>query len=363
MKARRILTVVLVLAGVALYFGANAKIAGDQKRTSVSTYNKKAGGVSIFADLKNEMSRDSVKVRRSPILYSADLQGVASLLVLSPTTEISRHEANQIATYVDGGGFLVLSLHDKISEARVRHLLEELGAGVTVFEEPRFRNGQSILVSPKADFSFFKASETYELYSPVILERNECRGGGFECYAYEMTKGKGKALILAGLPFFGNVLIGRQANRVAALRLAGEFPSFQIDEYHHLFSDKTLFDLVRKPEFSLPILGSILAAILLFAFGHSPFHERSLQAVGDEKPARTLHGLSESMVYRVFESPRAFGAILAQHRDFLARVYPGRLKELAPGASIGAHEKEFLTEGRRLLRLHKRWAEIRGDRR
>jgi len=363
MRVRRILTVAFLLLCGAGYVASQETIQGNQRKASVSAYNRRSGGVSIFSEFKSRLGKGSVTIRKSPFLYDEDLSGVDALFILSPTNEISVREASIIADYIDAGGTLVLGIHDLTGMVRSRNLLEVLKGGATIVEDPHFRNGQSVLLTPKQDLFVFKGGETYELYSSVLLDRTDCRGGGFECYAHEFTHGKGRVVMLAGLPFFGNVLVSRQANKQAALRLAERYGTVQIDEYHHFFTDRTFWSLLAKPSFSVPILGSILGALLLLAFGHSEFHERSSEGPRDEKPPRTLHGLGESIVFRVFEKPSAYPAILGRHREFLERLFPGRKKELEHARkrtlmrAIG--QKEFLFEARRLLSLHRRW--MRGE--
>jgi hypothetical protein len=362
MRGRRALTVVLLILGGAAYFTAGRAVENKEKRASVSVYNRRAGGVSVYADFMNKVAKGSARLRKSPFLYVEDFEGSSAVVILSPTNEITAREGSVVADYVEAGGTLILGLHDPLSAQRARHLLENLKGGANIVEDTHFRNGQSVLLTPKADTFVFKAEETYELYSSVLLDRNECRGGNFDCYVKEFSHGKGKVVLLAGLPFFGNVLIGRYSNKQAALRMAAALPSVQIDEYHHFFTDQTIWNLMAKPAFSIPIIGSILGALLLLAFGHTEFHERSQDGGQVEKPPRTLHGLSESIVFRVFEKGSAYPAILRKHREFLARLFPGHRKDLA-ARERPAHapdQKQFLLEARRLLMFHKKW--MKGDR-
>jgi hypothetical protein len=363
-KGRRAITVLLILLGGVAYVGTNRSLETKRKKASVSVYNRRAGGTSIYADFLNQVSPGSARLGKSPYLYSEDLEGAKALIILSPTNVITKREASVVADFVDAGGTLILGIHDQESQRQSGFLIEALGGNVTIVNDTRFKNGQSVLLSPKQDTFVFKAAETYEFYSSVLLDRSDCRGGNFDCYVYEVKHGKGKTILLAGLPFFGNVLIGRQANKEATLRLAAAYPKVQIDEYHHFFTDQTLWSLLWKPAFSIPILGGILGALLLLAFGHSEFHERSTTIGRTERPPRTLHGLNESIVYRVFEKPRAFPMIVGQHREFLARLFPGKKKELEKiGEKVrwnALGQREFLLVGRRFLASHRKW--MKGER-
>src|SRR6185295_18133050 len=118
MKRRQVVTLAIILLGAAAYFGTNQQIASNQRRASVSVYNRRSGGVSIFAEFMNRVTPKSATMRRSPLLYEEDLSSAHSFMLLSPTDDVTTREGELVADWVSEGGTLVISAHDVSSGQR-----------------------------------------------------------------------------------------------------------------------------------------------------------------------------------------------------------------------------------------------------
>jgi hypothetical protein len=182
-KWRRWGVVGLLVLGAAGYLAASESIARTERKASVSVYNRRSAGVSIFAELKSQLRRGKAEIRRSPLLYADDLEGTDALAILSPTSPLTSREGEIVDEWVKEGGTLILGFHDRQTHSRAAGLLRALEAPVTVHPDTRFANGQSVLLSPKAPLFGFEPGESYELYSAVFLEHDACRGGSLAAAA------------------------------------------------------------------------------------------------------------------------------------------------------------------------------------
>lgn len=354
----RLLAGILILI-VFIFYEVTQYYVGEQaKLASVSGLGRSVMGVSIFYEWSNTLEPDSGNFLRHAFLKPHDLGKSKTIAILSPSAVVTDREARLVDEYVRKGGKLLISFHDDASFQSLYYLLKRFGIEISVAETERFTNGSPIVVTPVDDYLFFRKGEQYAFYSLKLLNTPQCSANSMACYVLEKAVGKGSVLLLAGLPFFSNGLIGKSDNADASLRLRDWAGGISFDEYHHFFSDRSFWDLIVNPAFSVPLFGMALLLILFFLFAHTRFHERHRER-SELMPAQSVHEWNEGIVSSSLTNFSRAEA-LDLHYEYIERIFRRTLPysaehQLIPTPMMtGRSESEMLREGSKLISLHRK---------
>jgi hypothetical protein len=357
MNRRSKLSVAVILVLTAFYFASEYFISQNQRMGGVTAFSQGAAGTGIFYSYLEKSDR-APELRQSALLTEQDLKGKGGLAVFSPSSPLSAHEANLIAKFVAEGGKLLVSAHHEASLAALSRLLSEVHASVSFKKRSNFKNGEVTAASPSETFSLFGAHESYSFYSAFQI--TGCLDP-FDCFVKRTRYKKGEIIFIAGLPLVSNALIHLSDNRKFGFRVARWAAPLLIDEYHHFFSDKTLWDLVKEPAFGLTLAGVLVAVLLFFVFGHTEFHESSLLPAV-RASGLTYHQVNEGIVLEKLRTPEAFRAALQQQEIFLLRCFPERRRDLISQLETERLRrpqtlslKQFLNSAQALLKIHSTW--------
>jgi hypothetical protein len=235
---------------------------------------------------------------------------------------------------VKAGGKLLLSVQDPQDVAALSELTRDLGISLALTENKDFKNGE-LASFDIHDGPLANPKETYLTYSNFYLTNPLHPGSGY--FNYKKV-GKGEVFSFVGLGPFSNILIAKKDNSELAIRMAKSFPSITFDEYHHFFSDRSFFDLLKDPAFGATIAGIVATLILFFFFGHTPLHEKHLIPPPRKRPV-SFHEFSEKFLRSTIERKGSFEETLAEHYRLLSRLYPDVQPEI---------ENQRLTQVRKL---------------
>jgi hypothetical protein len=379
------LTGVSAISIAAFYFLAHNHAEKAKRLEQSTTFSDHAEGLSFFDSYLNEMKKGSSVVREHALSTSLRLPPSSTLAIISPATPLNKKEVELVAGFVKSGGKLILSFSDRDEFRNLEPLLSEFTSLQTQKNEA-FENGKDTLVSlsPKTEgtmapfYGVFQAGENYSFYGSVWWDQPGCEKPEAEksgktidpsifCYVAEARPEKGEVLLLAGLPFFANSMVERADNRKAAMRLAEWGTPFTFDEYHHFFSDRTIWDLFLLPAFAGPALGLLLSAILYFAFGYSKFHQRS-ESEMKKQDFRSFHDVHESMIEGLMNKPENRRSILTEHWHAVEELNSSRRLKIEerrktkpdPAEGKPLTEKIFFEEALLILKFQQ---EIRDARR
>lgn len=186
----------------------------------------------------------------------------------------------------------------------------------------------------------FKSEETYSVYSQLQFKNDLClRASRAHCFTQIHSVGQGQVAFLLGIPVLSNTMIGRAQNSHLAFRLNRDFSPLAIDEYHHFFSQYNFWDLLRTPQFSIPMIGFLLLMLTYFLFAKSRLHEQNLS---EQDPVLTMgyHHLSQNVVASEISNERGLRSALALTAKNLSRLYPQHSDEIQ---SIGNSSKNRLS--------------------
>lgn len=359
MRKSSLLVPALIVVCTIAYGIAQHLVDERMKLATVTAYNRSATGASVFVEWMNRVRPNSAKISRNAILKDADLERVGGLAIFSPGRSFSKEEIKIIERFVRRGGKLLLSFHSEMTFSPFAPLFDAFELKPATGEDERFKNGETASASPAQDSPLFKARESYVFYGARTFKGGECDKNRFDCYVLQRKIGEGEAVVVAGLPVVGNVLIDKGDNSRAALRIGEWAPTVLVDEYRHFFSDeKTMADLVRRPAFIVPLLGFICTLLLFFSFGYTEFHQKSLER--DAHGAiQSHHLLNEALVQKAMDQPSGLRGALERHAGYLKRRYPREMATVEKLVRSWDAQSEqpmdqnaLLEEGRKLAALH-----------
>ncbi|NQW45176.1 MAG: DUF4350 domain-containing protein [Deltaproteobacteria bacterium] len=352
-KGRLFLVFLVLLVFVGYEFISHSS-EKQTKDASVSGLSHSVMGVSILYEWMNALHADSGKLFQRAYLKSSDLESSGTIAILSPRARISEREAGLLQSFVQKGGKLIVSFHDDASLLNLSLLLKRLEMNLSVEETTHFTNGAPTLVAALENDLFFRNGEQYAFYSINILNNADCSRDRLSCYFTKKQVGSGYVVLLAGLPFFSNGLIGQANNSDAALRIMDWAKTISFDEYHHFFSDRSVLDLIANPSFSLPLLGMALLLVLFFLFAHTKFHRRHLEEQATT-PGHSVHEWNEGVVSASLTAFARQNA-LTFHHSHLVKIFQ-RVKNAPviskPNISDNS-EAEMIREASTLIFLHKK---------
>ena len=333
----------ILFAQIAEHFGNSA-----EKLKAVTAFGRSATGTSAFHQWLIETKAAPAKLARKALLHETDL-GTEAYAILSPRSPVTARESKQLHAFVQKGGKLILSFHDIPTRKNLAHLVGVLGFSFSVQEAPAFENGKATVVEVEKDDLLFKKGEKIAFYSADQLGGFACALNSLGCFREIHEVGKGTVLLLAGLPFFSNGLIGLENNAAAALRLARWGNGIAFDEFHHFFSDRTWVDLLLNLSFSLPLLGLLLLLILFFVFGHTRFHQKQREV--PPPSANSMHDWNEGIVTASVTN-YSLAEAMAFHRRSLQQIFKRGVAEPLPPEPAGENRRGKLKLAADMLRSH-----------
>lgn len=347
MKGGRGFRIALVVFVAALIVALLIFSGAQQKRAGVTSYGSSPSGLSVFYELGQDVSPGVLQRMTRAVLSEDELASLDYFLLLAPIAPISKREAELIRTAVLQGTFLVMSFHTREQHARLAPVFSALETTVRLEPVQDFENGVPEQVIAKADSALLEANRPYFFYSRFKLGGSRCRRSRIECFyqEFELPEG-GKFAVVAGVPPLANGLIGRGANRRIAYQML-QSDQVKLDEYHHLFAETSLGELLTFPEFILPIVGMIIGIILFFLFGYTPLRfEESGVAPAAFGPSH--HDLYLGIVSGVLGQHEGARDGLEFHRKILARLHPevnvDRSDELRSASELISKHQALLKE-------------------
>jgi len=319
MNGNRWIAVALVGAFI-VYLLYQLHSAKEDKISTTTSLGQRAPGTSVFFELINALG-GTAKTQQSPYLEAIPQTNASeAIAVLSPSAPFTEREGRLFSLFVEKGGTLLLSLHAPQHEDSTKALFRELGISPRFSEDPQFKNRNPIAVKANHTNAFFQAGESYAFYGLLQLE-DHCKSDPLACRFAEYSIGKGKVYLFASLPPFSNGLLAHADNRKLALRIAKIFPRMTFDEYHHYFSDRTFWDMMKRPAFGLTIAGIFIMLLLFFFFAHTPLHDKHL-IPPPRKRTSTFHDFNEHFLQTAIKKPAHYRDNLSQYYIFLKSLFP-----------------------------------------
>ena len=329
--------------------------AQRDKKNSVTALSSGSAGMSIFVELSKKFPENKTQILKRPVLSSPLLQDKDLLMFLSPHSNVSEREAKIIKEFVDNGGTLLLSFHNRETEINLKEFYKAFKIEGESEEDSHFVDGQTTQIPSTQANVLSDSTSPVSFYSALTF--SGCTNPSFDCYEKEFVSGKGKVILISGLPPFSNALILRDENRKTAFSLIHAYHKIIIDEYRHFYSDKTVWDLFFEPAFSLPIFGLIAMALLFFLYGAIGFEDL---LKGSEEPRfhRPSHVFNERILSGLVQQTKAKADFIEGHALFLRNLFPHE-QTMIDDVVRKSRSTQWLEGAKTLALLHKKILEKR----
>lgn len=360
----RLTAAFFIVAFFLLYLAAQKQAEDKERLAAPSVFNEDASGISVFKELAGRLKPGALTVSEDAILENGALNGQNTVMLFSPSAEISKREAKLLYDFAEGGKTLIVSFQDEyVWNESLKELTDLLKPPMTLDKIPGFKNGKAVTIQAPVDVGPYRKGETYSFYSSQKFKDDTCKQNEFFCYVKAVTVGTGQVLLIAGFPPVSNGLIERFDNGNVAFRLLDDVPHLYIDEYHHFFSSKTLSDLLTYPPFIVPVAGLVFGLLMYFIFAHTKFYERTLKG-GEKVQVKSYHALSGSILDNMMTAPGLLHEVFAKQVEFLDNLFPERKEELR-GVINQMNSKGIVEPHKRiseLTRFHKSVLRQKGKR-
>jgi hypothetical protein len=350
MRSHKFLGIALIIGCVVLVALSITNNNAERYRSSTS-FSRMPVGLSTFVSLAKAVAPDRIIQRRAALLTDDDLKEAGVFLTFSPKSPFSRREATLVKTFAEHGGRVVIGVQSPESIANLDELLDSLDVKLTPTEIPDFKNRITTSILAPSTATFIPSNHTYEFYSRFAAEKDN-PGSLF----VEKPLGKGSVTVFMGVPPIANALVGRAENWRIAHALLAQGGAIVLDEYHHLFSDRTVGDLVLEPSFALPIFGMILVGIIFFLFGRLSKHD-AWERPPTPPQARSFHHFGVSLFQGLVKRSKIEDQAVNEHAEFLKNLFPGEVGRIDAGANP---KGAWLERGAQLVQVHKGLLRERG---
>ena len=364
----RILAIGLVIGFIAL--AVLESMSADAHRLGTSTaFSARGSGISAFAELGSRAFGQGPLIRKEALLDAQQLEDQHSFLILGPQLGISLRESQILMDFVRSGGLLLISLEKKESLSHVGpllHLLDSETEGkqktLSLSVREDFENYKPTFASPSQSLpALFASPEQYAFYSNLKFDSPECEKDPFFCFVAYTSLGNGHIFFVSGLPPLANGLISLGDNWRLADRIYRDHSGVSIDEYRHLFAEKTFWDLISLASFSLPILGFLLLALLFFMFGRHRLDDVIDYEATKSAPI-SYHDFNEALLRGLLDRPVDTAEIALEQSRFLSQILPTKREEISAilksriGLSRdGGSDETYLALCRELVLEHQRY--------
>lgn len=328
MTRKGLITVGAVVLGFIGYEYYSMHLHKKTKLQTVTSFSNKSHGSSVFHRYMERMNKGALVVHKRAFFKVDDIKDYNVLHILSPSRAISLREAKIVEQYLEQGGKLIISAHDKYSYKNLGSLLREIGWGLKQVEDKNFINQEFKTVQTVAGqkLPLIAPDKKYVTYSSMIFHDLTCVDYSIDCYIRHKTVGDGEVIFILGLPMHSNVMINYGHNKDFFLALSNWGEKQALDEYHHFFGEKTFSDLFARANFILPVGGILVGMMAFFFFSFSKLHEvRQIQS-----PTRSYHELGEGVIRRFLKSPSYKTSSMLAYRDYLTNEFPrqkGRIQQ------------------------------------
>jgi len=292
------------------------------RESGSTSYNDRNVGLSMAHQYFQTQGKD-YQIFKKAFLKIDELSSLKTLIIAAPLFSLSERESRILQEFVRKGGNLVLLVATRESYSLFGDLLRSLNISTLPIEEnPSFENKKTESVKYRDSNFIFRSDEEYSVYSSFQFQNDKCsRDSRGDCFTQYHVVGSGQVSIFLGVPFLSNTMLQRGQNSHLAFRLNRDFGPLGIDEYHHLFSQYTFYDLLKLPQFAFPMLGFLLLMIAYFFFARSRLHDHT---VSPKDPVLTLgfHHLSQNVVAAQIQFEKGLGAGLKIQAKALSQIYP-----------------------------------------
>ncbi|EQC50665.1 DUF4350 domain-containing protein [Bacteriovorax sp. DB6_IX] len=302
---------------------------------SASVRSSQVRGTSLLYEYLQETGREvlinSINFSRSKILDKAQ-----ALALINSEYSLSFLEIEKVENFVKTGGHLILNLKGAEDLSKHYVLLKKFKIKLEVEENKSFKNKKLETLESEGLKGTF-----YGLYN-----FENCLVSKFHCYYYEKGLGKGKVTILLGISPFSNRLLQEEGNLDLLEYILGDAQVIGIDEYHHFFGAKDIYDMLAEPRLFLTVLAIFMIVIIFFTFSYVP--KRLLIKEKPELFNGNVHDLSLSLL-QGSENDILNQDLIRKHRQYLANEYhvdPEVLKSLKTIKEItDFHQKKLSEKG------------------
>ena len=349
-RSNRLAAIILVVAGLGVLL-LSVRLEDAKRHSSSTSFSQQGQGASVLLEFLRRVKPYGAIVNRRAVLDEHEFGRDDVFLTLSPKSPFSRREARILRRFVEKGGHLVIGTESPHTSANVSELMTAFSLTDSREAFPDFENQKTASRTAPVARGPIPAGVALEFYSGYGFPSER----GFD-FVKEERIGEGTVTLMAGIPIFANSMIGRGENWRAAHALANAKGRIVIDEYHHLFSEKSVASLLSEPFFALPVFGSVLVAILFLSLGRL-----GRKDVWGESPpvpsSRSFHDFGTSVFTGLARRSRSPDLGVQEHSQFLRGLFPdasGRIEEVA------SQKGSWLSRGTGLLQLHKSLLRERG---
>lgn len=348
----------LLLLCLALFVVLNSVVGVRQRAQSLSPSSGGVTGLSILDKVGQKLGHEAITSLRKQIYHFRDVQSFDAFFALSPKQSYSNRELNILYQYVNGGGNVVVSMHNDSSRANVQALLVRFGVSAKWKESPEFRNRTPLEVRTSEEVWPFEPGRTYSVYSRYVFDSDECSSfDKVQCVFLTKKVGEGSLSLFLGYPPIMNGLFGNSDNWSLGVAFLSRYKTIAIDDFRNFFSDKTVWDLVVEPAFALPMFGLLGAIVIFFLFGRLSYDD----AVAGERHEVPQLGSVHAFQEEVFQG--IVGSVDMQlrfdrHAAFLVSLFPEAESQVREGKSKAGGDP--IAGIRNLVELHKSLLRKRG---
>jgi|GEM_PF-4771097 len=249
-----------------------------QSPTSEAAVIRGKGALSLDRFAKFAQSTDGrleVHAWRKPLNFARDLPtdppSRQTLMFLGLRMRPSAREMKLFEQFLpQSERQIVFAGHDSASEMVMEQFAHAMGLSLDMRRNSNFENFAPVRITSTVNEWPFREGEVYEFYSRTRFHSPLCDKHPVHCYVRVAPWHKAQSVFLAGGRAVLNALLGREDNAKLALRLLSGRQKIYVDEYHHYFSERTWWDLVREPIFAFAASCFGLALLLYAFFGSLP---------------------------------------------------------------------------------------------
>jgi hypothetical protein len=328
------------------------------KRQGAVSSNQGGDGLALLHGfLEKHHSEDYIRWREG-VFSIEQLSGVKTFLLSSPKAFVTQREAKTLKNFVEAGGSLILTLQDLHSYSAARSVLLTFDLlELKLVPSDDFVDKNLLKTSLHESFGPFVKGERYSFYSRYVFSTDECVYPSFACFVQHKVVGRGEIVIVAGVSIFSNALLPEGENREALFRLLLSDGKLALDEYHQLFSDLSVWDLLREPAVVIFLGGFALIIIFYLLMGyHSPY-ELDLKFVRPRESTQgsSFHTLNERLLLKTLSSKDAFKHAPDFQMDMLKGLTSNNPKLFERLLAEESIEGSGLRRAQILLKIHQQF--------
>ena len=349
---RKMLVIVTILIALGLV-AQQQYISSLKKYDSVNIYSGQSGGVNIFSLLSKKINKTNVQINKKAFHAPVEISNPPQILmILSPKIEVSKKESEFLADFVAKGGKLFLSAATLQEFKHIRHLTKLFAESVEVEENTKYKNGIIETLTINSESELTQNVSEFGIYSPLIFKDSK-ENNSFEKFFKELDYQKGTVYLNVGLPLFANGLLDYKQNKHFAFNLIENNPIILIDEYHHLFFEKTYWDLVCEPSITLPLVGMLILVVIFLLFSDSTKIDHT---ASNKQAELNYHKLNTQLIHGIWFSRSLQSDAQKKYAEIMLKKFPSKANDIKnlQTENLFKNDRFNSTYFKKLLILHKK---------